>query len=205
VSRRSRRARRALALALPLAVAVALGSVADAGLPVAAPYARPARLDYLARALAAVRGLGADGRATLEQQLYLGARARCRAGVTTPSVECTIELADATCDPRADRDACRLAADVILANGRAENELVDEATRMKLVAGAADYRTALLAELDARRGALAAELVLAEAAPLALATLPDRLDRFCAQRPRGPDWQRCVAALVWYLGDKELR
>lgn len=196
---------RVLVIAVGLAALVGTGI---AGLPVAAPYAHAARVDYLRRALAALRELGPDRRAELEQAMYLGARARCRAADVTPSITCTIELADATCDPRRDRDACRLAADVILTNQRAATELVDEATRIKLVAGAPDYHVALVAELDARYAALAAELVLAAPEPLTAATLPARIDRFCAEPPPAaaprPDWQRCAAALIWYIAGKEL-
>jgi len=198
--------RRLASIARPvaaLAIVVAIGAIAGAGLPVAAPYARDARASYLDHALAAVRGLGGDGREALEQALYQGARARCRAALQTPSIACTIELADAVCDPRPDREPCRLAADVILTNQRAETELVDEATRMKLVASAADYHVALLAEIAARHGALAAELVLAEPTALTPATAAARIDRFCTHRRQGPDWQRCAAALIWYVGEKD--
>jgi hypothetical protein len=183
-----------------LTITIAAAAIAQ---PAPPPYAHPARVEYLARALAAVQGLGAEGRRTLERELYQGARARCRAALATPSIACTVELATAICAPRADAAACRLAADVILTNARAETELVDEATRMKLVGSSTDYHTALLAEVAARHGALAAELVLAEAAPITAATLPARIDRFCAHREQGPDWQRCVAGLLWFVGSQE--
>jgi hypothetical protein len=181
--------------------AVAIGAVAHAQ-PAAAPYARTSRVAYLAAALDAVRALGAAGRTELERALYQGARTSCRAALATPAIGCTIDVAHATCDPRADAAACLVAADVILTNQRAETEWVDEAARMQLIGASTDYHTAVLGALDVRHGALAAELVLAEPAALTAATLPARIDRFCTRRDGGPDWQRCAAALVWYVGSR---
>lgn len=159
-------------------------------------YREPERVAYLRDALDAVRGLGGDGRRALEDALYTGARTRCRAQLGPPATRCLIELATTTC---AGRDAgCRLAADVVLVAILSENDLVDEATRMRLVGQSADYRTAMRAELASIRSTLAAELVLAE--PGADADLPVRIDRFCARRERDPAWQRCAAALIWHIG-----
>jgi hypothetical protein len=185
---------------IPLALAVAAVARAQ---PAPAPYAREARVAYLASALDAMRALGGAGRTELERALYQGARASCRAALATPSIGCTIDVAHAACDPRPDAAACLVAADVILVNQRAENEWLDDATRMQLVGASTDYHTALLAELDVEHGALAAELALAEPRALTGPTLPARIDRFCAYRERGPDWQRCAAALVWYIGNRE--
>lgn len=165
--------------------------------PLHSQYAEPERVAYLSDALDAVRGLGPEGRRALEDALLTGARTRCRSQLGPPSMSCLIELADATC---AGRDGCPLAADVVLVAILSENDLVDEATRMKLVATSADYRTAMRAELFARRSTLAAELVLAQ--PGEDDQLPARIDRFCRRRERDPAWQRCAAALIWHIGSE---
>ena len=179
-------------------VALAFVMTAHAG-PAPTPYARDARVAYLSRAIEAVRGLGAAGRRQLQDALYTGARGRCRAALGPPAVACTLEVARAAC---ADRAPCHLAADVILTNQRAETEVVDEPTRMRLVASATDYHTALLAELDARYAAIAAALALAEPTPITAASLPARIDRFCARAGGAPDYPRCAAALVWYIAPR---
>ena len=173
-------------------------AVAAYAQPTQAPYAATARVDYLARAIAAVRALGANGRRALEDALYSGARDRCRAALGPPAVACTIDVARAHC---ADRAPCHVAADIVLVNRRAETELVDEPTRLRLVASAPDFHAALLAELDARYAALAAALALAEPAPITAAILPARIDRFCARHPT-IDYPRCAAALVWYIAPR---
>jgi hypothetical protein len=163
------------------------------------PYARPARIAYLERALAAVRGLDIEPRRALAAELRLGARRRCRADVATPALACLLDVARATCErePAARRPACHLVADVIVTNQQAESELVDEATRARFVARGGDYRAALDAELRVHHAELAAELALAEPGPDS--DLPRRIDRFCAG-PRPLAWQRCAAAIVWYIG-----
>jgi hypothetical protein len=190
--------RRAAGLGLIVACIVTIGYAQPAGR--SAPYARDGRVAYLAAALDAVRGLGDAGRAELERALYQGARDQCRAALGTPVIACTIDVATAACAARGNPAGCAAAADVILTNQRAETEWVDEPTRMQLIGAGTDYHGALLGELDVRYGALAAELALAEPAPLTGADLAARIDRFCAGRDRGPDWQRCAAALVWYVG-----
>jgi hypothetical protein len=174
------------------------------------------RTAYVARALAAVRGLGPTGCAELDRALYDAARARCRADAGTPAASCLVDAARAACAGAADRARCEAAADVIATNLRGQTALVDDATRFRLVRGSADYRTALAAELHRRYAVLAAELVLAGATGSGAATGDDAraIDELCANRDRAlhacqaqdtacvPSlpWSRCVAALVWFVG-----
>jgi hypothetical protein len=178
-----------------IALALAFAPPARAG----GEYARDRRVAYLGRALSALRSLGAGGRSALEEELHAGARRRCRADRRPPSVPCLLELADATCDarPAEARAPCHLAADVVLTNQLSENELVDEATRNRLVAGS--YRDGMRAALAARRRALAADMVLSPAGRGE--DVAGRIDRFCAS---GSDlaWQRCAAALLWYVAEQ---
>jgi len=183
--------------------------IALAGTPAAAePLPRSA---HVARALAAVRALGAEGRAELDRQLYTAARTRCHGDTAAPAASCLIDAARAACATDPDRARCEAAADVIVANLRAATALVDDATRIRLVRGSADYRTALAAELRRRYAVLAAELVLSGAGGGDDARA---IDDVCARRDRAlhacepgdaacvPSlpWSRCVAALVWFLG-----
>jgi len=166
-------------------------------------YGRDARVAHLGRALAALRAMGADGRVAFERQLHDAVRARCRQA--TPATGCMSEVGRAVCG--GDGGKCA-AADVVLANEHAASDLVDEQTRMKIVRTSSDYHAAILRELDARFGLLAAELVLADGGDLAAG-----IDRFCTERDRHVHrcepgakacvtdlpWQRCAAGLVWYV------
>jgi hypothetical protein len=181
---------------IAIALLVAASSVAAA---------EPPRVAYVARALAAVRELGAAGRASLDRALYDASRVRCHADAGPPSASCLVDAATAIC--AGDR-RCEAAADIIVTNLRATNAWVDQATRFRLVRGSADYHAALAAELRRRFAALAAELALAGGGDGAA------IDRLCVERDRavhacrdGDDacvpsvpWSRCVAALVWYVG-----
>jgi len=187
----SRRMRAPVGLALLLA----LGGAAAAH-----TYARPGRVAYLARALEAVRQLGVQGRGELAGALQTGARRRCGADRGEPSITCLVDLARAHCEaqPSVRRSACHVAADVVVANLLSESELVDEATRVRFVNQGGDFRAAMRAALLVEYAALAAEFGLAQ--PGGDVDLPSRIDRFCA-RPEGTlAWQRCAAALVWYIG-----
>jgi hypothetical protein len=159
------------------------------------------RTTYIAGALDAVRALGAQ-RAQLETDLYQACR---QAGACS----------DAIVDARCHHDhACTAAADIIVTNLRAANSWVDQNTRAQLVRSSTDYHAALLVELRKRYAALAAELVIGAhgSPPNGWA---EAIDRSCATRDReihacnpgdtacvpSIPWTRCVAALVWFVGD----
>jgi len=204
--------RRAAAVAALAAGLVAIGGAVAA--PRGAENGLP-RTEHIARALAAVRSLGAAGSAELDRAVYEAARARCRADVATPAASCLVTAARAVCAGAADRAACEAAADVIVANLRGQTALIDDATRFRLVRGSADYHAALAAELHRRYAALAAELVLTG---LAGAEQPGgearAIDELCARRDRtlhaclpgdaacvpSLPWSRCAAALIWFIG-----
>ena len=170
-----------------------------------------ARVAYVARALTSLHALG-EARDRLETALADAARQRCGGrGSQPPRLPCLLELGQKLCrSGYGDPQACAAAADVILVNLRSAALLVDEATRVRLVRGSADYHAALLAELRARYAVLAAELVIedpeaslaspassssgatsatsaTEAAPLSAVAL----DRFCARRDARPQPPRC--------------
>lgn len=189
-----------------------LVSLAVAGSAPAAAEPLP-HAAYVARALAAVRELGPAGRDALDRALYAAARSQCRADTSVPAASCLVAVARVACTGAADRARCEAAADVIATNLRGQTALVDDAARMRLVRGSADYRAALAAELRRRYAVLAAELVLAgpggpsgdDARAIdALCTRRDRTVHACqpgdaACVPSLP-WSRCVAALVWFVG-----
>jgi hypothetical protein len=167
------------------------------------------RAAQIARALAAVRGLGDAGRAALDRGVYDETRARCHTDTAAPTAACSIDAARAACATAADRASCLAAADVIATDLRGVADFVDDATRARLALGGTDYHAALAAELHARYALLAAELAVAPDAREA-----DAIDTLCATRDRAPHacapgdvacipslaWSRCVAALVWYVG-----
>ena len=154
------------------------------------------RTSYIATALDAVHGLGAR-RAPLEADLYQACR---QAGA------CSDAIVEARCH---DDAACTAAADIIVTNLRAANSWVDQSTRAQLVRSSTDYHTALSVELRKRYAALAAELVVGANGSAA------SIDHLCATRDRevhackpgdiacvpSIPWTRCVAALVWFIGD----
>lgn len=175
------------------------------------------RASHVARALAAVRSLGPAASDELDRTLYNAARSQCHADAGTPPVSCLIEAARAACAGAAgagDRARCEAVADVAIANLRGQTALIDEATRIRLVRGSADYRAALAAELRRRYAILATELVLADGGVGTPEAEAAAIDALCAERDRtlhacqpgdaacvpSLPWSRCVAALVWFVG-----
>lgn len=173
------------------------------------------RTAHVRKALAAVRELGPAGRDALDRAIYTGARTRCRIDAGAPAASCLITVARAACAADANPARCTAAADVVVANLRASTALVDEATRMRLVRGSADYRGALARELRQRYAILAAELALRGAAgPGPGDDDAAAIDTLCSERDRAIHtceagatacvaslpWSRCVAALVWFVG-----
>ncbi len=229
--RRPTLARSALAC---LCALIAVGLFVDATAPaIAQPavapstsastsYTADARTAYVARALTAMHSLG-PAALRLETSLSDAARKRCATrSDQPPRLPCLLDLAQKTCAAAAaaaeygGAETCAAAADVILVNLRSAVELLDEATRVRLVRSSTDYHAAQLTALRARYAALAAELVIED--PDASAEQPasaSSIDRFCAGRdyraepPRckqpsptcvpSLSWQRCAAALVWLV------
>jgi len=162
------------------------------------------RVAHLDQALTAIRALGATGRDKLERDVYTAARTQCHAESSPPAPSCLADAASALChgDP-----ACEAAADVAVANARAANDWIDEATRAQLVRSSIDYRAALSGELHKRFAALAAELALTGERGAA------GIDRLCRERDRAVHactagdatcvpslpWSRCAAALLWFV------
>lgn len=188
----------------------------------AGAYSAEERVAYVQRALSALATLGASAaRDRLEAELAAAARQRCGGAANqVPRLPCLLEVGARLCqqagDAYGDAATCAAAVDVMLVNLRSAGELVDEATRVRLVRSSTDYHAALLGELRQRYAALAAELVIED--PDAAATAPAAaasLDRFCARRdyrPKPPrcdqpsatcvpslSWQRCASALAWFV------
>jgi hypothetical protein len=186
-------------------------------------YSGEARVAYVTRALAAMTSLG-PAALRLEHALSDAARKRCASrGDQPPRLPCLLDLAQKTCASSAAEyggaETCAAAADVILVNLRSAVDLLDEATRVRLVRSSTDYHAAALAALRLRYAALAAELVIADpdasAGPPGVAASAPSIDRFCAGRDYRPEpprcnqpsptcvpslsWQRCAAALVWLV------
>lgn len=200
-------------------VAVLLGAVlassAFARSDGPAPYVREDRVAHLDAALSAFAALGPDGTRAFEAEVYQAMRTRCKpTGMQPPPVVCLEAVASGVCAAKPDAAGCAAAADVVVTNLHAENALVPETTRMRLVAAGADYHGAMLREMRSRHALLASELALATPGSAATGA---RIDRFCAERDRegvscepgaklcvpSLPWQRCVAGLVWYVSTPE--
>lgn len=199
---------------VPAILAAILGFGALAAIAPSPAHAEPLpRAAHIARALAALRALGAGGRDQLDRALYTAARERCRSADATPAAHCLITAARAACAGDPDRPRCEAAADVIATNLRGSTTLVDEPTRMQLVRTSTDYRVALAAELRRRYATLAAELALHGGATGDPGAEAASIDELCLHRDRevhvclpgdracvpSLPWSRCVAALVWFL------
>jgi len=178
-------------------------------------YAPAARVAHLRAALDGLAKLGADSRHALEVELHDAVRTKCRAATTRASTSCLIEVGQAVCGAKPQQTMCLAVADVMLTNQHAETDLLDDATRMKLVRGSTDYHAAVNLALRAIYALLAAELALGPQA----GDDATRIDAFCAGRDAtvhacepgakacvaSMAYQRCAAGLVWYLGDQEMR
>lgn len=204
---------RARVVAIVFAVELASSAFAQSDKP--APYLREDRIAHIDAALAAFATLGPESTRAFEAELYQSVRTRCKpSGMQPPLVGCLEAFASAHCAARFELAGCSAAADVVVTNLHAENALVPETTRMRLVAAGADFHGAMLREMRSRHALLAAELALAT--PGAAAT-GARIDRFCVERDRvgvscepgaklcvaSLPWQRCVAGLVWYVSTPE--
>lgn len=168
-------------------------------------YGEKARIAYLGAQLEAIRATGAADLATLADEIYQGGRSKCQTASTRLRIACLIELGREVCALRPGT-RCMLIADVIVTNLLGENQFVDREARFEIMSAADDFRPALVHELRARYAALVTEMVVSRE----LAAAPDLnagIDRFCIAygHARELPWQRCVAAIIWYVGTEEKR
>lgn len=171
-------------------------------------YVEAARIAYLGAQLEAIRTSSAADLTALEDEIYQGGRSKCQTASTRLRITCLIELGRETCAlrPEAGRARCRLLADVIVTNLLGENQFVDREARFEIMSAADDFRPALIRELRARYAVLVTEMVVSRE----LGAAPDLntgIDRFCIAygHARELPWQRCVAAIIWYVGTEEKR
>jgi hypothetical protein len=162
-----------------------------------------ARIAHIENALAQL----SSGAIALDRKIYEAVRLRCK----PVTLACMITVAREHCAQR----RCMAAADIIVTNQHAERDVLDDLTRMRLVRTSSDYHTAVLAEVREKvQRVLAAELVLAPPAR----SMAARIDRMCVERDhvaarrceRGAPacvgsvpYNRCVAALVWFVSTEE--
>jgi hypothetical protein len=181
--------------ALVIVALVALHSGAHADAP---SYARDRRVAYIDRALGALRSMAPAATTALEDALQAGARSQCKAAYGRPPVNCLVQVAQSHCEarPPGERISCHLVADVALANLLGESELIDDKTRIGLMNESGGFRAAMRAELRRRYATLAAEMALTTTH----AAAAEQIDAFCAGTRRTLPWQRCAAAIVWYVG-----
>lgn len=189
-----------------LAIA-SLALAMTAGAPaVSDGYAPESRARAIGEMLDALQSISRARLDALQNDLYLGSRQKCRAALGVPTAACLIDLAGAICRqrPAPQRAQCRLVADVIITNQLSESELIDDKTRAKLMGAEEGFRAALQSELETHYAALVSELALTGAGRDS-ADLPRAIDAFCVERARSRAlaWQRCVAAIVWYIGKTE--
>ena len=170
------------------------------------------RAAQLRTALDTFAKLGPAGRSALDLELYDQVRTKCRATTTRPAATCLADVGRAVCGAKSDRAACLAAADVILTNQHAEGDRIDDVTRMKLLRSTTDYHAAVNAELWKSYALLAAELALAPQG----ADRADQIHTFCAERDKKVHaceegektcvpslaYQRCAAALVWFVANE---
>lgn len=168
----------------------------------AAGYSPDARRDLIVETVDALVRSSPERIARIENAVYVASRSRCRAAFGTPTVGCVIDAARDSCrgESESERAGCVSIADVAATNLLGETQLVGNRARFSLMNAGGDFREAMRGELRRRYALLAAEYAISSEfdpdAPRA------GLDAFCVEvgQTRDLPWQRCVAALAWYMG-----
>ncbi len=171
--------------------ALALGSTSLA----AAGYDESTRITLIESAFHELER-SPDQARDLREEIRSQTRIRCQGKNKTLVVRCAVEVGRQQCEGKG--SACLALADVILTNGFGEDSFVTDAERYAILNRAENFRAELDKFLVGRYAELATELALENAHDQG-ATM---IDKFClkvAKRNRLP-WQRCVAALVWFIG-----
>lgn len=158
----------------------------------------PSRAARVARQLQALETTPEQTRESLRHQLLGRARASCGANVSLPPLACLEAEADKTCSPRADQTRCLLIADLVWVNYLARDEWLGPNRRRSIIERGGDVRAALEAATQRAYARLAADFALG-----GKGQLPAAIDGYCLEgraKVRVLPWNRCVAALVWYIG-----
>lgn len=188
------------AAAFAAVVATVAGWAAAAGAD--SPYRDDARVAYLGRTLADLQGADRTWLADHRRYLYDQSRGACSSAFDDVRLSCLLRAARARCDarPPAARPACHRVSDVIVTNRQSEGDFVSNRRRYDLMRRGGSFTGALLAELSDRYAELTVEFTLSPhfTDPRAPAA---GVSRFCAARAGASDlsWQRCAAAILWYI------
>lgn len=189
--------------AVVAAIAVQVGAMrADDG----SLYVRDARVAYIGGALAAIDRLGPAGLDARYREVLQGSRSVCRADFAEPTLSCMLGMAQDQCaalpaDQRAD---CQVMSDVIVTNMLGEKEFISDAERLGLMNEGDNFRNALLVMLRDRYAPLVTGLALSPGFHSGEGLAP-AIDEFCEvyTSTRYLVWQRCVAAILWYIGTED--
>ena len=162
--------------------------------------AKADRADYIAEAIAAIRGTEPSELANTRKYLQIVERNKCQAPEMSLRVDCLLEAAKKNCKD----EHCRLASDVIATNLLAERVFVPNDVRFAIMSKQKDAKTAIARELHRRYAGLVAEMALSPRFPGAHAdgpALAKGIDGFCTDvaGTRDLSWQYCVAAIVWFV------
>lgn len=171
----------------------------------AAPaYAAEARVDHIAAAVAAVRGIDEESALAHSDYIDLMARTACRSSSSPLLTSCLLKVASKRCTRSPAPQACGLTLDLLIVNKVSEARFVSAENRYAIMRRASDYRTALRRTLQRHYAALALNFRLHPAA--ACVAEPQRclaaaIDSYCQGQTviRGLGWHQCTAALVFFI------
>jgi len=177
-----------------LVLIAALTMVASSA--VASDYSGDARRGAIDAALSKLVA-DADGARAMRTKIRDTARSKCRGSARSLVIRCYTEVARAACTS-GDR-GCLALADVIVTNQLGDASFVSDRERYSLMSEGDSFRAALDAELRRRYARIAADYTLARPGAAVDGT---SIDAFCVQRAKRArlPWQRCVSALVWFIG-----
>ena len=160
------------------------------------------RAVYAGRALAALRAMDRDRLDGIRRHLYDASRGPCASSFANLRLECLLRAARARCarEPAVRRVPCDLASDVIVTNRMSEGDFVSNRLRYELMKNNEDFTAALLRELASRYAVLTVEFTLSRHFVDPGDPAPG-VARYCVEHADARDlsWQRCVAAIVWYI------
>lgn len=166
-------------------------------------YTRDARVEHIGIALSAIDTLGPNGVDALYREVLQGSREVCRADFSEPTISCLLVMAKEHCEtkPAAEQAHCMVLSDVIVTNMLSEKEFVSDADRLALMNEGDNFRNAMIAELRLRYAPLVTGLALSPGFNSGEGLAP-AIDEFCEvyASTRYMVWQRCVSAVVWYIG-----
>jgi hypothetical protein len=166
-------------------------------------HAEKARVEYLTKALDAVRGTPPAQRDRAHEYARVLEQGACASSIERLKVDCLMTASRKYCRKNSAEESsrCQAMMDVVVSNILAGRRLIGSDRRYEIMKRFKDPRRELVREFRRIQGTLAVDLHLRSGDTEDDAASARDIDRYCLTTAdeTGVEWQSCASSLVWFI------